>query len=179
MRRKTMICLAVLLVLGFSASLALSAPTERWDFRRASLTVTAQAAIYEDSLGEVSSGFLPQVGVSYSLSRLISAIAAAERDWPNDVTIIRVGGRFAIVGTEAADRLHVFAGADYVSYADSGHLPIIDENSWAGSLNGAWTMLKQNDRDLVWLTASGSYDPENQLTIWRGGLRWQPWGGNP
>lgn len=184
LKRCAALALVVLAVGTVSASLpsaALSAPAQ-WSLERAAILVTAQGAVFESG-GNSYSVFLPQVGLSYSLTSGMNLVAIAERDFQSHLTVGRLGARF-LVSKFGQGALGL--GADAVFYADDGRarLGLRKDTSWEASVHGEWPVARYAKRGdeaqgpaALFLCASASRDVQNELSTLRLGLRYQLVGG--
>lgn len=166
---------ALLILALFVAAPATASPA-RWSFERASIGLDAKAAVTE--AGGQSSAFLPGAYLSYSLTSQVSLAGTIERDFAGRLTIARGGVRFPIFHLDGGNG-RVTAAANLVSYSDEGAAGIVDQTSWEAAVNGSWRLAESEGQTILWGIASAAFDPENDRSTYRLGVRWQMLGGNP
>lgn len=179
MRKSLMFAgLVLALIVGEFASgftCAQAAPAT-WSLQRASLGFDAKAGI-ESVDGVETSRFLPGVYGSYSLASNLSLAATLERDFPAKYTLASAGARVRVLDTERGD---IAGGLNVAFYADEGAAKIEKPTSYTISLHGAWDAVRpKNGQTTVWLIGSVANDPQNHITTYRAGLRYQLVGGTP
>ena len=170
-------------VFGLVAFLAVStlgaahAAPAQWSLDRASLGVDAKAAIL-NTPAEQRSIFLPGAYLSYSLTSVLSLAGTVERDFQGHMTLGRAGFRFALARVGDGGRL--WGGLNVVGYGDEGAAGIVEPTSWEAVAQAAYPVVwASNGATLAWGLASATFDPENDLTTFRVGLRAQLIGGKP
>ncbi len=180
--RKTYMLVAVALLCALTicgtSGTAHSAPPS-WSLDRASLVLDAGAGVFKPDDAKQIESFLPQLGLSYSLTSKMSLIGAVERDFASKLTVSRAGARFLIAPMGQGQ---VGIGADLVNYADEGRdaLNLSKDTSWSASIRGSWPVSKyKNGATRFLLVGSCERDPQNALTSLRLGLRFQLVGGRP
>src|SRR3990172_5568393 len=171
--------LVTVMILGLGLALSLwckpaTAQPGRWSAQRLCAGVSAQGAVYDWHDGrDNASGFLPQAWASFSLTSRASLAGSFERDFTEQMNVYRGGARFQVQGEKPEDRVHAFIGADYVGRSGEGSAAYEQKDTWGAVISAAWTAAKKADRDILWVIGSGQYEPENAITVWRLGLRWQ------
>lgn len=179
MRKSLMFAGAVLALLsgefasGFTCAQAAPAT---WSLERASLGFDGKLLLTDNGSGQVSQ-FAPGMYVSYSLASNLSLAGTLERSIADHLTIAKAGARVRVLDTDRGD---IAGGVDLVSYSDEGAQDFAKATSYSLGVHGAWDAIRaKNGRTSVWAIASVSYDPDNNLTMYRAGLRWQAIGGKP
>ncbi len=167
--------LALVLVGLCVLSAAASAAPARWSLDRASFGLDAKAAVTEPEGG---SSFLGGAYLSYSLTSQMSVAGTVERDFAGHLTIARAGVRFPIFHLDGGNG-RVTAGANLVAYSDDGAAGIVEPTSWDAVVSGSGRRAENEGTTVLWGIASASYDPENDRSTYRLGLRWQALGGVP
>lgn len=175
--------LAPLLIL-LAATSSTAAPAQ-WDFKRAAVVISGQAAVFEHQ-GIHQSVFLPQIGLSYNLTSGMNLVAICERDFQSKLTVGRVGARFLL--SKIGPNVALGAGADVVTYADDGRaaLSLHKDTSWQASLDADVVVArykpapgKEIGPAALFLVGSLSHDVQNELSTARIALRYQAVGGRP
>lgn len=147
-----------------------------WSIQRLSVGADAKAGIFSKD-GVEESRFLPGVYASWSAATNLSIAGTFERDFASELSIGQVGARVRVLDTDRGD---IAGGVNLVAYADKGAAGIEKPTSYNISLNGAWDAIRaKNGQTQVWLIGSVSNDPQNGITAYRVGLRYQAVGGAP
>lgn len=171
-----------LLAVSFFATI-LAVPAQaappKWSFDRASLGVTASAAVF-DYGGERVESFLPDAYLTYNMTSTFTVATLAERDFTSDMTIGKAGVRFAVYRGYSGAR--VYAGANVVGYGDDGAAGLAKATSWDAQLQASYPAWKDKltGQTRMWGIVGICHDSQNALTTARIGLRFQViGGGNP
>ena len=172
-----MLAVAVVFV-GIAGTLSpVAAAPPSWSFDRASFGIDAKGTWGHSGDAPNASAFLPGAYLSYSVTSQLSAAATFERDFPTHLNIAQAGARFLVFKN---DRGQVAGAVNLVSYSDDGSSTVLKPTSWNAAVNGSWAAVRaKNGQTTVFAIASASYDPDNDLSLIRVGLRWQVLGGHP
>lgn len=153
------------------APVAVSAQTHP-ALSRLDVGVAASGVAVEDSLGR-SSYFAPRVWASYSLTSQLSLAASYEANGQSlENGEIRVGGRMALTGNKANDRIQVGLGANAIRYDEDNSSQLKDHPwSWTGGVYTSYGVVRNKDgKNVVFAQAQAEHDVENKLTFYRLGL---------
>lgn len=151
----------------------------KWSFDRASLGVTASAAVFDYGTERVES-FLPDAYLTYNMTSTFTAASLVERDFARNLTIGKVGARFAVYKSDYSGA-RVYAGANLVGYGDEGAAGFAKPTSWDAQLQGSYPVWvdRGSGATRAWGIVGICHDSQNALTTARIGLRFQLIGGAP
>lgn len=157
--------LALVLTLCAGAARSADAPPAL-SLQRLSAGVTMAGALASTPDAHATAA-APSAYVSYSLTSVLSAAASSEYATDSHAWSWRGGLRATVTPPTA----HVAAalGVDAVQYGGAHGMPGVQ--SWSTSLRAAWVALQQRGVDRLYAIASAEYDPGQQRTTYRLGLR--------